>query len=221
MRLGVFGGTFDPIHAGHFAVAERLMERFRFDKLVFVPAGIPPHKRDREITHPCHRVAMLALALADRPEWVVSTTELDCEPPHYTVDTVARLHAQYPEARPLYFVMGADSFEDLTGWRDYLRLVESCHIIVTARPGYELDADHLPEVVRRRIVDLRSTPPDALGSHAEGESTRIYLTADANVDISSTAVRERARDGQSLDGLVPAAVADYINKQELYPDRHE
>jgi nicotinate-nucleotide adenylyltransferase len=221
MRLGVYGGTFDPVHEGHLAVADRLAVRFRFDRLLFVPASVPPHKRGREITHPCHRAAMLALAFDGRPSWVISTVEIDCAPPHYSVDTVARLHAAYPESAPLYFVIGADSFEDLPLWRDYLRLIESCHIIVTARPGHRLDAAHLPDAARRRLVDLRGTAADAPPPEDPGDGTRIYLTADANVDISSTAVRERSRRGESLDGLVPRAVADYITKQELYTTKRD
>lgn len=213
MKLGVYGGTFDPIHNGHLAVADRLSARFRFDRFLWVPAAVPPHKRDRQITHACHRVGMLALATASRPDWAISTVELDCEPPHYSVDTVARLYEAHPEAAPLYFIIGADSFEDLHRWRDYLRLVESCHIIVTARPGYRLDAAHLPDAVRHRLVDLRGAPG---GETAAGEGTRIYLTADAFVDISSTEVRERARSGDSLEGFVPGAVADYTTKQGLY-----
>lgn len=219
MKLGVFGGTFDPVHVGHLSAAEALARRFRFDRLLFVPANVPPHKTKRRIAHPCHRVAMLALATADRDGWTVSTAELDCEPPHYTVDTVARLHAWYPAAAPLHFIMGADSFEELASWRDYLRLLESCHIIVTARPGHRLDADHLPEGVRRRIVDLRGAAPGE--PEPADSSTRIYLTSDSIVDISSTAVREKARAGQPLHGLVPDAVAEYVRKQELYSDTHE
>ena len=219
MRLGVFGGTFDPVHDGHLKMAEALTARFRFDRFMFVPANIPPHKRTRKITHPCHRVAMLALATEAHESWMLSTMELDCDPPHYTVDTVAKLHDRFPEARPVHFVMGADSFEDLTGWRDYLRLVDSCHIIVTARPGHDLDADHLPEAVRQRIVDLRNTPIETpVPEPGEGERTRIYLTDDTFVDVSSTMIRERAREGEALDGLVPGAVADYIRKQELYTE---
>ena len=221
MRLGVFGGTFDPIHEGHLATAAALTRRFRFDRFLFVPADIPPHKRSRKISNPGHRSAMIALAIAHEPSWLLSTIELDCAPPHYTVDTVARFHERYPEARPLYFVMGADSFEDLASWHDYLRLVDSCHIIVTARPGYELETGHLPESARERIVDLRSTPPNAPLPEPGGESTRIFWTADALVDVSSTEVRRRAREGEPLEGLVPEAVADYIRKQELYSDRHE
>ena len=160
---------------------------------------------------------MVALATADRPDWLVSTFEIDCEPPHYTVDTVAKLHALHPESAPLYFIMGADSFEDLNKWHEYLRLVESCHIIVTARPGHDLDADHLPDEVRRRLVDLRGIPVEAPVPRSS-EPTSIYLTDDAFVDVSSTEVREAARQGRPLDGLVPEAVARYITKQELYSD---
>jgi len=216
MRLGVYGGTFDPVHNGHIAVAERVMARFRFDELRFVPATVPPHKRGREIAHAGHRVAMLALAAQGRSDWTISTVEIDCEPPHYSVDTVAKLHEHTPSAAPLYFIIGADSFEDLPQWREYLRLIESCHIIVTARPGYRLDTAHLPEAVRRKVVDLRGAEVGDVPVHAAPEGTTIYLTDDAFVDVSATDVRERARNGDELDGLVPHAVAEYLTKQELY-----
>lgn len=221
MKLGVYGGTYDPIHEGHLEVAARLTERFRFDRLLFVPASVPPHKRGRRITHACHRFAMLALATGRRADWTLSTVEVDCEPPHYSVDTVARLHEAVPEAAPLYFIIGADSFEDLPLWHDYLRLVESCHIIVTARPGHRLDAAHLPDAVRHRLVDLRGTSADEPPSPPSDGGTKIYLTADVFVDISSTAVREQARSGGSLDGLVPRDVAEYITKQELYTTKRD
>jgi nicotinate-nucleotide adenylyltransferase len=217
MKLGVYGGTFDPVHNGHLAVADRLSARFGFDRLLWVPATAPPHKRGRAITHAAHRVAMLALATMARPDWAISTIEVDCEPPHYSVDTVARLHEAHPGAAPLYFIIGADSFEDLHRWRDYLRLVESCNIIVTARPGYGLDAAHLPDAVRQRLVDLRGTP----SGETVGNGTRIYLTDDAFIDLSATEVRERARRGESLDGFVPGAVADYISKQGLYATKEQ
>jgi nicotinate-nucleotide adenylyltransferase len=220
MRLGIYGGTFDPVHDGHLKVADRLAARFRFDRLLFIPASAPPHKRGREIAHPCHRVAMLALATEARSDWVVSTVEIDCAPPNYSVDTIARLDEVYPEATPFYFIMGADSFEDLPLWRDYLRLIESCHIIVTARPGHRLDAAHLPDAARRRLVDLRGTAADTPPFPPDG-GTKIYLTADTFVDVSATNVRERAHRGESLEGLVPRAVADYITKQELYSTKHD
>jgi len=216
MRLGVFGGTFDPIHMGHVRVAERLSERFALDRLLWAPSESPPHKTGKTLTDPIHRYAMAALATAGRADWVASTIDIEGDPPHYSVDTVARLHARYPESRPLFFVMGADSFADLHLWREYLRLVDSCNIIVTARPGHRLDAPQLPESVRGRIIDLRDIPPSDTPPMLEGGGLRIFLTSDALVDISSTDVRAAARRGESLSGIVPEAVADYIVKQELY-----
>lgn len=218
MRLGVYGGTFDPFHNGHRAVVEGQLERFRFDRLLLVPANIPPHKRHVAISHRCHRVAMTALAIADLDRAVISTTDLDSPAPSYTIDTVARLHAAIPGSAPLSFILGADSFEDLPLWHDYLRLVESCHIIVTARPGYDLDAGHLPETVRSRIVDLRGVAPSAGPPESTDAATKIYLTDDSYIDVSSTTIRERARSGASLEGLVAESVAAYIRKQELYKD---
>jgi len=216
VKLGVYGGTFDPFHAGHRAVVDGLLERFRFDRLLLVPANIPPHKRNVTISNRCHRVAMMALAVADLDRAVISTVELDAPAPAYSVDTVARLHDMNPDAVPLSFVIGADSFEDLPHWHDYLRLVESCHIIVTARPGFDLEAGHLPGNVRSRIVDLRGVAADAVPLESTDASTRIYLTDDAYTDVSSTTIRERTRAGAPLDGLVADSVAAYIRKQELY-----
>jgi nicotinate-nucleotide adenylyltransferase len=218
VRLGVYGGTFDPFHIGHRAVVEGLLERFRFDRLLLVPAHIPPHKRHATISNRYHRVAMMALATSDLDRAVLSTIELDSPAPGYTVDTVARLHAEIPDSAPLCFVLGADSFEDLPLWHDYLRLVESCHIIVTARPGYDLDAGHLPEAVRSRIVDLRGAAPSDGPPESTDASTKIYLTDDAYTDVSSTTIRDRARTGASLEGLVAESVAAYIRKQELYTE---
>jgi nicotinate-nucleotide adenylyltransferase len=216
MRLGVFGGTFDPIHAGHIAVAEALSARFAFDRLLFVPAFVPPHKVGRAIASPYHRFAMVALATASRPDWAVSEIEVEAPARPYSVDTVGRLNATYPEAAPLYFVIGADSFEDLPLWRDYLRLVESCHMIVSARPGHELGFENMPEAVRRRIVDLRGTSPNAGFPEAGRSETRIYLTEDVFVDVSSTAIRNHSGAGESTRGLVPDEVASYIEKHRLY-----
>ena len=216
MRLGVFGGTFDPIHNGHIRVAEALSSRFAFDRLLWAPSEAPPHKRGKSLTDPLHRFAMAALATAGRPDWVASTIDIEGDPPHYSVDTVARLHERFPGAKPLFFVMGADSFADVHLWYDYLRLLESCHIIVTARPGHRLEAPNLPPSVLNRIVDCTHTPPADMPPLLEGEGLKLFLTSDAIVDISSTDVRARAREGAPLAGLVPEAVAEYIVKQELY-----
>jgi nicotinate-nucleotide adenylyltransferase len=216
MRLGVFGGTFDPIHVGHVAVAEALSARFRLERLLFVPAFVPPHKVGQEIASPFHRFAMVALATAHRADWLVSEIEVESPSRPYSVETVARLNAAVPEAAPVFFVIGADSFEDLPSWRDYLRLVESCHMIVSARPGHELGFENMPEAVCRRIVDLRGTTPDEGVPDTGRSETRIYLTGDASVDMSSTRIREARRTGKSPRGLVPDAVASYIEKHDLY-----
>jgi nicotinate-nucleotide adenylyltransferase len=122
----------------------------------------------------------------------------------------------YPEFAPVYFVIGADSFEDLPQWRDYLRLVESCHMIVSARPGHELGFENMPETVRRRIVDLRGTAPETGFPDPGRSETRIYLTEDVLVDVSSTAIRKLTGAGESPRGFVPDVVASYIEKHNLY-----
>lgn len=215
-RIGVYGGTFDPIHKGHLSVATALCEAFAFDQFLFVPAFVPPHKRSREITSPYHRYAMAVLATMNDDRMRVSTIELETPTRPYTIETLGRLQTQRPHER-LFFVMGADSFAEVTSWYAYEQLLARYDIIVAARPGYDAPAQalaaHLPEDLRLRVVDLRGKRRPELRDVA---APQIFLTDYVAVDIAATDVRQRARAGLSIDDVVPPSVAQYIVEYGLY-----
>ena len=155
-RIGAFGGTFDPIHNGHMAVARDLVLNFELDRLLMIPAHRPPHKTTRAIADGHHRYTMTVLATLDEPRVVVSTLELDAPERPYTVETIARLRHFFGERSELFFIMGADSFQEVNTWRESERVLESANWIVVARPGHEISVTHLPEHLRAQIVDLRA-----------------------------------------------------------------
>lgn len=214
-RLGVYGGTFDPLHNGHWRVAQAALAAFDFESLLFVPAFVPPHKRERKISAPYHRYAMLALATAAEERIFVSPIELEAPSRPYTIETLDHLRDEHRGAQ-LFFLMGSDSFAEVSSWREHERLLRDYSIIVAMRPGeteWESAVEKLAPESRERLVDLRD------GAHPGAEmmsEPRIYLTAYVTVDISATEVREAAGAGQAIDHLVPEAVAGYIAKYGLY-----
>jgi nicotinate-nucleotide adenylyltransferase len=233
-RIGIYGGTFDPIHYGHLKVAEAVLSAFALDRIFFVPAFTPPHKRKRMISSPFHRMAMLALATADSTKMFVSTVELEAPSRPYTIETLGRLQTELQPAR-LFFMMGADSFIDVTSWRDYEAILSEYDVIVATRPGYrgpngkedsiqnseEAIGALVPQLsprLRRTIVDLRggAYPVDADLADADLNSSRIYLTDYVSVDVSATGIRDAVEQGRLIDDLVPPSVAAYIEKYRLY-----
>lgn len=196
LRLGVLGGTFDPPHCGHLVMAETARVQLSLDRVLFVPAGEPPHKPDRPITPAHHRAAMVAAAIADNPAFVLSPVDLDRPGPHYTVDMLALLEGEYPGAR-LFFLLGGDSLAEFLTWRDPAGIVQRVHLAVMKRPGWEADLTALEKAipgVRERLVWL-DTP---------------------RLDISGTDLRRRVRRGLPLRYLVPPAVEEYIRQHRLY-----
>jgi len=189
------------------------------DRLLFVPAFVPPHKRGQQISSPFHRLAMLAVATADEARMFVSSIELEAPERPYTIETLGRLQAEFENAQ-LFFVMGADSFRDVTMWRDHERLLTDYDMIVATRPGYpsansdaENIAAHLPPQLQSRIIDLRGGQIPLEENFA---APRIYLTDYVEVDVSATEVREIAGQGNSVVNWVPMPVAAYIEKYRLY-----
>ena len=198
-RIALYGGTFDPVHLGHVEVARRVLELFEIEKVVFIPAQTAPHKVGRPVTEPIHRYAMLALATQDDPRLVISTFELDAPDRRYTVDTVAEFQRQLGDSMELFFIMGADSWSEITTWRDWERLLKMTNHIVVTRPGYEV-----------------SPAPPGLGE-------RIFFTDAVMKDISATNIRRLASEGRvnELEKLVPKQVADYITKYGIYRNSNE
>jgi nicotinate-nucleotide adenylyltransferase len=224
-RIALYGGSFDPVHLGHEAVARGLTRLFALDEVLFIPAHLAPHKRGRSVSPALHRHAMLVLATQNDPRLLVSTVELDAPERPYTVETLAHFRERLGEREArLFFVMGADSWEEITTWREWERVLGLASTIVVTRPGYELDTAHVTPPVRERIVDLRGMSEDeaARAARADDEVLKIFFTDAAMADISSTAIREAAARGAwaELDAMVAPAVAEYIRKYGLYKEVH-
>ncbi|MFQ6170334.1 nicotinate-nucleotide adenylyltransferase [Oryzobacter sp. R7] len=189
-RLGVMGGTFDPVHHGHLVAASEVQAALHLDEVVFVPTGQPWQKEGRDVAPAEHRYLMTVVATASNPRFTVSRVDIDREGPTYTIDTLRDLHAQHPDAE-LFFITGADALAQILSWKDADELFELAQFIGVTRPGYELSETGLPA----DRVDLMEVPAMA---------------------ISSTDCRDRVRDGEPVWYLVPDGVVQYINKHRLY-----
>jgi nicotinate-nucleotide adenylyltransferase len=189
-KIGVMGGTFDPIHHGHLVAASEVADRFGLDEVVFVPTGQPWQKVEREVSRAEDRYLMTVVATASNPRFSVSRVDIDRGGPTYTADTLADLRAQQPTAE-LYFITGADALAQILSWRRVDELFGLAHFVAVTRPGYELGDDHLPA----GAVSLVEVPAMA---------------------ISSTDCRQRIADGRPVWYLVPDGVVQYISKRRLY-----
>jgi len=212
-RIGAFGGTFDPVHNGHMEIARAIVAEFALDQLLIIPAHKPPHKESRVIADAHHRYTMAVLASLDEPKVLVSTIELEAPDRPFTFETIERLRVAFGATATLFFVMGADSFEEINTWREPARVLSSANIIVVTRPGHELSSSHLSAPFRSTVTDLRGGGEPRVRNSNENH---IYLTAWVNSAVSSTEIRQRVREGQSIEHLVPPRVADYIQKYEVY-----
>ncbi len=194
---GIFGGTFDPIHVAHLAVAEAALDDLGLASVTFIPAGEPPHKRDRTISPAEHRFAMVQAAVAGNPGFRVSRIEMDRDGPSYTVDTLAALAAE-GGSMPLALIMSMDSYLDLPDWREPQRVLALAALVVTPRDG---------------IADAE---PDFLERHFPGTTARVVMLAGPRLRLSASELRARAAAGRSLRYLVPDAVSAYISDHALY-----
>jgi nicotinate-nucleotide adenylyltransferase len=214
-RIGAYGGTFDPIHLGHMEIARSVVSNFELDELLVIPAYKPPHKSLKAISDSRHRYEMCVLAFRDQARIRVSKMEIDLPERPYTINTIERLRVQYGESAQLFFVMGADSFEEITTWRDYQRLLSGTNIIVAARAGHEVTISHLPEAFRETVIDARGLKAQkGLINHQDG--CWIYLTDFVNCEVSSTQIRHRVQSGLSIAEMTAPAVIDYIEEHSLY-----
>jgi nicotinate-nucleotide adenylyltransferase len=213
-RIAIYGGTFDPVHSGHLQIARKVLQLFAIDEFLFVPARVAPHKFDREISSPLHRFAMLALATRADPRLCISSFELERDERQYTVDTLFHFRSQLGASVDLFFVMGADSWAEITSWREWQRLLTLANLIVVTRPGHEFSAEHVGPVTASDVLDLRGLTE----VYQERGAQKIFVTDAVMLDVSATAVRTAARENlrDSLEKLVPLEVADYIRKYKLY-----
>lgn len=219
MKVAFFGGTFDPVHLGHLAVAQAAADKFDLGAVYFAPADIPPHKQKRQLTDFHHRFAMLALATSDDKRFVPSLLDAPTGAPNYSVDTVRRLKKAIRKSDKLYFLIGMDAFREIGTWHQPEALLAECDFIVASRPGFSLAdvGSALPRSLR---------PPDAAlramrNQHGHGSialsGATIHLLPDLHERVSSTQIRATAsRSVQQLSHYVPRLVAEYIKKERLY-----
>jgi nicotinate-nucleotide adenylyltransferase len=190
-RIGIMGGTFDPIHHGHLVAASEVADRFALDEVVFVPTGQPWQKGHETVSAAEDRYLMTVIATASNPRFSVSRTDVDRAGPTYTVDTLRDLREHFGPKAQLYFITGADALEKILSWKDTDKMFELAHFVGVTRPGFPLSAEHLPA----DAVSLVQVPAMA---------------------ISSTACRERVEAGKPVWYLVPDGVVQYIAKRRLY-----
>jgi nicotinate-nucleotide adenylyltransferase len=211
--IGVFGGTFNPVHLGHLRAAEEVRETQALDEIRFVPAAVPPHKAAAAVASAAHRLRMLELAVADVPGFAISTIELERPGPSYSVDTLRRLRAEVGAARRLVFVVGFDAFRDLDTWKEHGAIFELCDIVVVTRP---------PSPAQLGIDDVPVAARDVLWYDPASESFRhpsghvLTLQRITALDISAAAIRGRLAARRSIRFLVPAPVEAYIASHGLY-----
>src|SRR5205085_4217969 len=218
-RIALYGGTFDPVHTGHIAVAHGLSKLLALDEVLFIPAYVAPHKRESRVTPALHRYAMLALATQNEQHLCISTVELDAPEKPYTFETLSYMQERLGRDAQLFFVLGADSWAEIDTWREWERVLTASNHIVVTRPGYELNVEHVTTAIRERIVDLRGMSADEAAREIDrSEGLKIYMTDAAFMDVSATAIRRAVREGREPDWIkhVPASVADYIRKYGLY-----
>jgi nicotinate-nucleotide adenylyltransferase len=208
-RLGVLGGTFDPIHYGHLDAADAARSALALDEVRLIPSHDPPHRPIDPQATAFHRFALVALAIQNRDGWRVSDAEVRREGPSYTVDTLRALHGEGWNPSQIFFVLGADAFAEIATWRAFPEVLDAAQFVVVARPGTSLES------AVARTPALRPRMRTAAGA-AEGSDTGVFLVEARTRDVSSTEVRMRLRAGLAIDDLVPAPVARHILAHQLY-----
>ncbi len=218
MKIGLFGGTFDPIHWGHLRNAEEVREAFSLDRLLFIPAGHPPHKKRQPTTSAQDRLGMVRLAIAKNPGFAFSTMELSRPGKSYSIDTVRDFAKSQGSRNSLYFILGLDAFLDIGSWKDFEEIFSLCHFIVTSRPGSgnSMSLGRMPVAVRRLFCYDRR---QKIYRHRSG--TKLFFFKLTDIAISASDIRDRLREGRSIRYLVPLEVESYIKRRGLYRGRRE
>ncbi len=199
IRIGFFGGTFDPPHNGHLMIAHKAIEELGLEEVNFAPTRLPPHKQDEEITPIKDRVEMVRLAIQGNPRFVLSYIDADREGPTYSVDSLRILRDGWHESTEIYFLMGVDSLAGILSWHNPEELIQMCKLAVFARPGFNANMDKLESKlpgIREQTVFINSAP----------------------MDISATEIQHRVRAGESIEEMVPKSVEKYIQANRLYKE---
>jgi nicotinate-nucleotide adenylyltransferase len=212
-RLGLLGGTFDPIHVGHLDAAAAAQRALGLDEIRFIPAHDPPHRPLDPHASAFHRFALVALAIEGQPSYRASDIELRRDGPSYTNDTLRAVREDGWEASQIFFILGADAFAEIATWKEFPAVLDAANFVVIARPGTSLDA------AAARTPSLRARLHRADDAAIEDEGTRVFLVEAHTRDVSSTEIRARLAAGQTIDDLVPAGVARHIVAHKLYDCR--
>jgi nicotinate-nucleotide adenylyltransferase len=208
-RLGILGGTFDPVHMGHMDLADAAHGALGLTGMILVTSNVPPH-RAQPVTSAYHRFAMVAFAVQERPDWRAADLELRFDAPSFTSSTLGRFHDRGYQPIELFFVIGADAFFEIESWRDYPNILEAAHFVVISRP--RVPVREVPERLPHLASRIVTSPLDALSSAIP----LIILIDAATADVSSTAIRDRRTAGQSIAGLVLPRVQQHIEQHGLY-----
>ncbi|MBU1061427.1 MAG: nicotinate-nucleotide adenylyltransferase [Candidatus Omnitrophica bacterium] len=193
MRIGILGGTFDPIHQGHLYLAVRVLDKLSLNKIIFIPTNIPPHKKNVGITAPRHRYNMVRLGIADNRKFAASDIEIKRKGRSYSIETLRQLKERYPPSTEIFFITGSDSLNDLDQWKNITEIMRLCKFVVVKRPAFKIK--NAPSFIRDHCF--------------------ILLSIRAK-DISSTDIRNRIKSHQSISRLVPESVNKYIEQYGLY-----
>lgn len=220
-KIGIFGGTFNPIHRGHLQIAEEIRRCFSLDSIIFVPAGMPPHKTKGAIIDPIHRLRMVELAVASYAYFSVSPVEAKCKTISYSVETIKIFKKEFGEDVELYFIVGLDAFLEINTWKDVEELLTLCNFIVIQRPGYKFS-----DIKKLNISLAKNIKEEDLLKLDMGEVERlsIPLTDCYNLffaiikpcEISATEIRKLLKEGREVKNLLPESVRLYIMKNKLY-----
>jgi nicotinate-nucleotide adenylyltransferase len=209
--IGIFGGTFDPVHFGHLRLAEEACEKFGLAGVVWSPAGRTPHREQPAVSAP-HRLAMVELAIAGNDAFQLDRVEAESTEPSYTVPLLERLRQEYDDT-PLVLLLGSDAFLGLTTWHRWQELFELAHLAVFTRPDVEFSMDNMPPSLAKQFAERANANPDCFSQTPAGRIVPALLTP---LDIASTRIREQLAHGGSPRYLLPEAVLDYIHTHHLY-----
>lgn len=212
--IGLFGGTFNPVHIGHIKVAEEVITRLPLDGILFIPSYIPPHKNRGEVVPVRHRLRMVEIACQGHPSWQVSDVEARRRGPSYSIETLRRMKKAQPGDQ-FFFIVGTDAFLEIETWKDYELLIQECSFVIVKRLGFaiELVKKVIDKIKPASLIVLKKT--DILES-GRSLSVGLYVLEAETPDVSSTEIRKRLKVGLPVTGLVPPGVEEYIEKYKLY-----
>ena len=219
-RIAFYGGSFDPVHLGHLQIGRELIMAFALDEIVYVPAYHAPHKKRLRPTSAYDRYAMLCMATNDDLSLRVSKMEIEMPERPYSIETLGRINADFPDSET-FFIIGADSWMDITTWKEWESVLTISNHIVVTRPGYQLSTSHVTDPIRSRVIDLTRMKVDGIApcvSNAlQQPGKQIFLTDLVNIDVSATEIRRKIRSSDpSWRQDVSLEVANYIEKYQIY-----